>query len=305
MPRSAPSSASSSTRTSTASGSSSTASCRSSSRCGCRAVQRPRTRVFHRIRSPRVDPITDDSTLVTLRRARGAARRVPLRARPARHGPHRPRRRGRAAQLLDLRARPPAPRCAIAVKHIPGGAFSTFVAEQLEAGDVLELMTPTGRFGTPLRPAQPEALRRDRRRQRHHAGPLDAADDARGRDREPLHADLRQPRRGQSRCSATSSTSSSRATPTGSRSSTSAPATRSTPRSRGRIDREKLERWLTPPRSPPTASTSGSCAGRSSWSRYTRDTLIEHGVEREHIHLELFFGYDKSACRSANTRPRR
>ncbi len=40
----------------------------------------------------------------------------------------------------------------IAVKHIPGGAFSTYAAEELEAGDVLELMTPTGRFGTPLDP---------------------------------------------------------------------------------------------------------------------------------------------------------
>jgi ring-1,2-phenylacetyl-CoA epoxidase subunit PaaE len=40
----------------------------------------------------------------------------------------------------------------IAVKHIPGGAFSTFVMEQLKAGDTLELMTPTGSFGTPLDP---------------------------------------------------------------------------------------------------------------------------------------------------------
>jgi ring-1,2-phenylacetyl-CoA epoxidase subunit PaaE len=40
----------------------------------------------------------------------------------------------------------------IAVKHIPGGAFSTFVMEQLRAGDTLELMTPTGSFGTPLDP---------------------------------------------------------------------------------------------------------------------------------------------------------
>ena len=40
----------------------------------------------------------------------------------------------------------------IAVKHIPGGAFSTFVAEQLKAGDVLEVMTPTGRFCPPLDP---------------------------------------------------------------------------------------------------------------------------------------------------------
>jgi hypothetical protein len=44
------------------------------------------------------------------------------------------------------------PQLRIAVKHIPGGAFSTFAREQLKAGDVLELMTPTGRFGTPLDP---------------------------------------------------------------------------------------------------------------------------------------------------------
>ena len=41
---------------------------------------------------------------------------------------------------------------AIAVKHIPGGAFSTFAMERLRAGDTLELMTPTGSFGTPLHP---------------------------------------------------------------------------------------------------------------------------------------------------------
>ncbi|MCW2771263.1 MAG: putative phthalate 4,5-dioxygenase [Aeromicrobium sp.] len=41
---------------------------------------------------------------------------------------------------------------AIAVKHIPGGAFSTFAMEELRAGHTLELMTPTGFFGTPLHP---------------------------------------------------------------------------------------------------------------------------------------------------------
>ncbi|MCW2789574.1 MAG: putative phthalate 4,5-dioxygenase [Aeromicrobium sp.] len=40
----------------------------------------------------------------------------------------------------------------IAVKHISGGAFSTFAMEQLRAGDTLELMTPTGSFGTQLDP---------------------------------------------------------------------------------------------------------------------------------------------------------
>ncbi|EON22840.1 phenylacetate-CoA oxygenase/reductase, PaaK [Nocardioides sp. CF8] len=41
---------------------------------------------------------------------------------------------------------------AIAVKHIPGGAFSTFAMEQLRPGDSLDLMTPTGSFGTALDP---------------------------------------------------------------------------------------------------------------------------------------------------------
>ncbi len=42
----------------------------------------------------------------------------------------------------------------IAVKRIPGGAFSSFVADRLRVGDELELMTPTGRFGPPLDPAR-------------------------------------------------------------------------------------------------------------------------------------------------------
>ncbi|MBX9921607.1 MAG: fatty acid desaturase [Mycolicibacterium frederiksbergense] len=41
---------------------------------------------------------------------------------------------------------------AIGVRHIAGGAFSTFAVESLRAGDVLELMTPTGHFGASLHP---------------------------------------------------------------------------------------------------------------------------------------------------------
>ncbi|PKV81879.1 fatty acid desaturase [Nocardia fluminea] len=41
---------------------------------------------------------------------------------------------------------------AIGVRHIAGGMFSTFALETLRAGDVLELMTPTGSFGAPLDP---------------------------------------------------------------------------------------------------------------------------------------------------------
>ena len=41
---------------------------------------------------------------------------------------------------------------AIGVRRIAGGMFSTFAVETLRAGDVLELMTPTGSFGAPLDP---------------------------------------------------------------------------------------------------------------------------------------------------------
>src|SRR4051812_10939148 len=35
----------------------------------------------------------------------------------------------------------------IAVKKIDGGAFSSWAADELKAGDQLDVMTPTGRFG--------------------------------------------------------------------------------------------------------------------------------------------------------------
>jgi ring-1,2-phenylacetyl-CoA epoxidase subunit PaaE len=42
----------------------------------------------------------------------------------------------------------------IAVKRIPGGAFSGWAATELGIGDTLEVMTPTGRFGPPLDPSR-------------------------------------------------------------------------------------------------------------------------------------------------------
>src|ERR1700749_1458089 len=43
----------------------------------------------------------------------------------------------------------------IAVKKVDGGAFSTWAADELKAGDELDVMTPTGRFG--VTPATEEA----------------------------------------------------------------------------------------------------------------------------------------------------
>jgi ring-1,2-phenylacetyl-CoA epoxidase subunit PaaE len=42
----------------------------------------------------------------------------------------------------------------IGVKRIPGGVFSGYVADHLRAGDVLDIMTPTGSFSTALHPGQ-------------------------------------------------------------------------------------------------------------------------------------------------------
>ena len=42
----------------------------------------------------------------------------------------------------------------IAVKKVDGGAFSNWAAEELKAGDELDVMTPTGRFGVAPAPEQ-------------------------------------------------------------------------------------------------------------------------------------------------------
>ncbi|HJY65853.1 MAG TPA: 1,2-phenylacetyl-CoA epoxidase subunit PaaE [Streptosporangiaceae bacterium] len=45
-------------------------------------------------------------------------------------------------------------RLRIGVKRIPDGVFSGYVAERLQPGDVLDIMTPTGTFSTVLHPGQ-------------------------------------------------------------------------------------------------------------------------------------------------------
>src|SRR6202008_4549809 len=42
----------------------------------------------------------------------------------------------------------------IAVKKVDGGAFSNWAADELKAGDELDVMTPTGRFGVAPAPEQ-------------------------------------------------------------------------------------------------------------------------------------------------------
>ncbi|HMR92527.1 MAG TPA: phenylacetate-CoA oxygenase/reductase subunit PaaK [Chitinophagaceae bacterium] len=42
----------------------------------------------------------------------------------------------------------------VAIKKVEGGLFSSFANEQLRAGDMIEVMPPSGRFYTPLHPEQ-------------------------------------------------------------------------------------------------------------------------------------------------------
>ena len=42
----------------------------------------------------------------------------------------------------------------VAVKQIPGGKFSTYINEELKAGDQLEVMVPSGTFGVPVKPEE-------------------------------------------------------------------------------------------------------------------------------------------------------
>ncbi len=70
----------------------------------------------------------------------------------------------------------------VGVRKVPGGAFSNWINESLKPGDTIQVMAPQGRFFVPLEPERRAPLPRHRRRQRHHADPLDHEDRAR---REP------------------------------------------------------------------------------------------------------------------------
>jgi ferredoxin-NADP reductase/fatty acid desaturase len=180
---------------------------------------------------------------------------------------------------------------AIAVKHIPGGAFSTFAMEQLRAGDTLDLMTPTGSFGTPLTPLatkhyvavvagsgitpalsilQTTLAVESESRFTLVYGNQDAdstmfredLDDLEARYADRLriiHVRSRDPRHPE--------------------------------HLRGRIDRPKLEQLLV---SDLAASVDEwFLCGPVEMVADLRDLLIERGTEPEHVHVELFHGFQK------------
>lgn len=251
--------------------------------------------VLHRIPVASVDPITADATLVTF--AVPEALRDAFRFEPGQHVTVRTDLGGQGIRRnYSICAPATRAQLRIAVKHIPGGAFSTFVANELKAGDVLELMTPTGRFGTPLDPLH----------RKHYVGlvagsgitpvlsilatTLEIETESRftliygNRTKEStmFRAELdRLESRYADRLEILHVLSSEPL---------------HTPELRGRIDRDKLTRWLTSTLRPAGVDEWFIC-GPLAMATAVRETLIEHGVDSERIHLELFYGFDTPATR--------
>lgn len=180
----------------------------------------------------------------------------------------------------------------IAVKHIPGGAFSTFVHEQLKAGDVLELLTPTGNFATPLDPLNTK----------HYVAI------AAGSGITPILSMLQTTLEIETRFALIYGNRSKDTTmfrreldELESRYSDRLEVLRvlsrdplHTPDLSGRIDRDKLDRWLTSTLAPETVDEWFLCSPLELVT-LARKMLVQHGVETDHIHVELFFGYDTGA----------
>lgn len=247
--------------------------------------------VLHRIPVASVDPITADSTLVTFAVPEGL--RDEFRFEPGQHVTVRTDLGGEGVRrTYSICAPATRAQLRIAVKHIPGGAFSSFVANHLRAGDVLELMTPTGRFGT-----TPDPLA-----QRHYVGlvagsgitpvlsiletVLQIETESRvtliygNRTRESTmfrHDLARLESHYADRLEITHVLSDEPL---------------HTPTLRGRIDRDRLQRLLRTSLSPDTVDEWFVC-GPIGMSTVARDVLVGHGVAEARIHLELFTGYPR------------
>jgi ring-1,2-phenylacetyl-CoA epoxidase subunit PaaE len=117
---------------------------------------RPPTRrhsVFHTLRVSEVERLTDDAIAI------GFDVPPELAADYAHsHGQHLTVRTAAAGDTVRRNYSICAPadsgRLRIGVKRLPGGAFSEYAFERLDVGDEIEVMTPSGRFFTPLDPAQ-------------------------------------------------------------------------------------------------------------------------------------------------------
>jgi ring-1,2-phenylacetyl-CoA epoxidase subunit PaaE len=109
--------------------------------------------VFHPLRVASVERLTDDAVAVTFDVP--AELREEFRFRPGQHLSVRsPVLGDDVRRNYSICAPATSGRLRIGVKRIPDGVFSTYAAERLRPGDVLDVMTPTGTFSTALHPGQ-------------------------------------------------------------------------------------------------------------------------------------------------------
>lgn len=107
--------------------------------------------VFHPLTVESIEPLTDDSVAITfavpedLREEYAFTQGQHVNVRTELAGDDVRRSYSICSPVSSGRLR-------IAVKRLPGGAFSEHALETLKAGDVLDVMTPTGRFFTALDP---------------------------------------------------------------------------------------------------------------------------------------------------------
>ncbi|HZO95996.1 MAG TPA: 2Fe-2S iron-sulfur cluster-binding protein [Gaiellaceae bacterium] len=118
-----------------------------------RAAAPPPRATIHRLRVARVDRLTDDAVAITLD--------VPAELRDAFdfvQGQHvalaLPGQADSIRRSYSICTPAGSGELRVAVKLIPGGVFSEHAHRRLRPGDELDVMTPLGRFSTPLDPAQ-------------------------------------------------------------------------------------------------------------------------------------------------------
>ena len=118
-------------------------------------VATPATRrkpVFHELTVAAVDKLTDDSVAVTFEVPAELADAYAFEA--GQHLNIRTTLAGDDVRRSYSICSPEGGSLRVGVKLLPGGAFSSYAHTRLAPGDVLEVMTPLGRFKTPLDVAQ-------------------------------------------------------------------------------------------------------------------------------------------------------
>jgi phenylacetate-CoA oxygenase/reductase PaaK subunit len=246
--------------------------------------------VFHQVPVAAVKRLTADSVAITFDVPESL--REEFAFAPGQHLPVRTNLGGQGVRRNYSICSPTNGQLRIAVKRIPGGAFSSYAAEQLKPGDTLELMTPTGSFGTPLDPLQAK----------HYVAI------AAGSGITPILSILATTLHIETESSFTLIYGNHRGETTMFKAELDELESRyadrleilhvlsrdphHVPELRGRIDRDKLNGWLDTILAPTEVDEWFLC-GPLELVTTARETLLDHGVDPDRIHLELFYGYAK------------